>query len=223
MVTHEAAVTQERVLIRPYRAADLDALYRVCLLTAASGQDATSLFRDPDMPGHAYAAPYGLFEPSLAFVVEEPGSGTAPQVSGYIVGALDTLAFEARLDRLWWPRLRGRYQAPSPGIPFDQLTFEQVVARDIHHRPPSPGELTSRYPSHLHIDLLPHLQGLGLGRVLMSTLLDALRASGSRGVHLYCAPDNHRANGFYRHLGFRLLSPDSLVYVMELDGPEPAR
>lgn len=214
-------VTQESVLIRPYRAADLDALYRVCLLTAASGQDATSLFRDPDMPGHVYAAPYGLFEPSLAFVAEEPGAGGdagGPQVSGYVIGALDTLAFEARLDRRWWPRLRGRYPAPSPSIPFSRLTFEQVVARDIHHRPGSPEEVTSRYPSHLHIDLLPHLQGLGLGRTLMNTLLDALRAQGSRGVHLWCAPDNHQASGFYRHLGFRVLSPDSpQIFVMELD------
>ena len=31
--------------IRPYRAGDLDDLYRICLLTGDAGQDATSLYR----------------------------------------------------------------------------------------------------------------------------------------------------------------------------------
>jgi hypothetical protein len=38
-----------RVRIRPYRPSDLDALYRICLLTGDEGQDATSLFADPHL------------------------------------------------------------------------------------------------------------------------------------------------------------------------------
>jgi hypothetical protein len=74
-----------RAQIRPYRPADLGALYQICLLTGDDGQDATSLFRDPQLLGHCFAAPYGLFEPSLAFVAED-----ADGVGGYILGALDT-------------------------------------------------------------------------------------------------------------------------------------
>jgi hypothetical protein len=62
--------------IRRYRSGDPDDLYRICLLTADSGQDATSLFRDSRLPGHLFAAPYGVFEPSLAFVaVDAAGVG----------------------------------------------------------------------------------------------------------------------------------------------------
>jgi ribosomal protein S18 acetylase RimI-like enzyme len=53
----------------------------------------------------------------------------------------------------------------------------------------------------LYIDLLPRLQGRGLGRRLIETLLAALRASGSRGVHLHVGRANQRAAGFYGHMG----------------------
>ncbi|HEY1620939.1 MAG TPA: GNAT family N-acetyltransferase [Streptosporangiaceae bacterium] len=202
----------EPVDIRPYQPADLDALYRICLLTAASGEDATAMFHDPDLPGHVFAAPYGVLEPSLAFVAAD-----AAGVAGYVIGALDTPAFADRLERQWWPRLRGRYAAPDPDIPFEQLDFEQQVISGIHHPFGHSEEIVRQYPSHLHIDLLPRLQGHGLGGAMMATLLDALRAQGSAGVHLYCAPDNARATGFYRHLGFTPVDPDSpLIYVMDL-------
>jgi len=37
--------------IRPYRPADIDALYHICLLTGDRGQDATSLHHDPKLLG----------------------------------------------------------------------------------------------------------------------------------------------------------------------------
>jgi len=73
--------------IRPYRDSDLDDLYRICLQTGDSGEDATSKFEDPRILGDVFAAPYGLFEPSLAFVAEDETG-----VGGYIVRALDTRA-----------------------------------------------------------------------------------------------------------------------------------
>ena len=59
------------------------------------------MFEDPRILGHVFAAPYGLFEPSLAFVAEDEAG-----VGGYIVGALDSRAFEERLEADWWPALR---------------------------------------------------------------------------------------------------------------------
>ena len=53
--------------------------------------------------------------------------------------------------------------------------------------------MVARYPSHLHIDLLPRGQGQGHGRLLIESLLDLLRAGGSGGVHLGVSPTNLRA------------------------------
>jgi ribosomal protein S18 acetylase RimI-like enzyme len=195
--------TQAR--IRPYRVGDLDDLYRICLLTGDAGQDGTSLYRDPRLLGNIFAAPYGLYEPSLAFVAEDPTG-----VGGYIVGALDSPAFERLLDRNWWPHLRSRYPEPPPGLPAEQWTRDQRMAAIIHHPLRSPDELARRYPSHLHINLVPRMQASGHGSRLTRTLIGVLRDQGSCGVHLYVPRSNRRAAGFYRHFGFTELPAPEL-------------
>jgi len=126
--------------IRPYRPGDLDALYQICLLTGDNGQDATSLFADPMLLGHFFAAPYGLFAPSLAFVLED-----AQGVGGYILGALDTRAFEEQLESNWWPRLRTRYPDPAAGVPAEQWTRDQRLAHSGRAGVPLPVA-----PAHRH-------------------------------------------------------------------------
>ncbi len=208
-------MTDELVRVRPYRPRDLDALYQICLLTGRDGDDATALYRDPWLIGHVHAAPYGIFQPSLAFVAQDDAG-----VGGYVLGALDTLAFEARLERDWWPRLRGRYPHAPADVPREQWTADQRKADQIHHPGPAEAELAARYPSHLHIDLVPRLQSGGLGRRLMTTLIGALRDHGSPAVHLQVRQSNERAVGFYRHLGFTELSSSddygSITFGMDL-------
>ena len=123
------------------------------------------MFEDPRILGHVFAAPYGLFEPSLAFVAEDEAG-----VGGYIVAALDSRAFAERLEADWWPALRDRYPAPPAGLPPDQWTPDQRAAGYIHVPLTVPDELAEDYPSHLHINLVPRLQSQGLGRHLMNTL-----------------------------------------------------
>jgi ribosomal protein S18 acetylase RimI-like enzyme len=208
-----------RAHIRPYQPGDLGALYQICLLTGDDGQDATPLFEDPRLLGHIFAGPYGLFEPSLAFVAED-----AHGVGGYVLGALDTRAFEEQLERKWRPTLRTRYPDPPPGLPPGQWTPGQRMAHMIHHPWRIPGELAARYPSHLHIDLLPRLQANGYGRQLTTTLIAALRAQRSRGVHLHVPQGNRRAVAFYQHLGFtelpataaELPAPGLRLFAMDL-------
>jgi ribosomal protein S18 acetylase RimI-like enzyme len=195
-----------RAAIRPYRDSDLDDLYRICLQTGDGGEDATSMFDDPLLLGHVFAAPYGLFEPSLAFVAEDEAG-----VGGYIVGALDSRAFEERLAAGWWPALRDRYPAPPSGLPPERWTPDQRTAGFIHDPLTVPDELARDYPSHLHINLLPRLQSQGLGQQLMNTLMRALRERGSAGVHFFVWPANQRAIGFYRHLGFTEIPAEGVV------------
>jgi len=205
-------VSTHPVTIRPYQPADLDTLYRVCLQTGRNVGDATPLYCDHKLPAHVHAAPYALFEPSLAFVAED-----AAGVGGYVIGALDSHDFAARLERDWWPKLRAQYPKPPADVPEDQWTPEQAKAHLIHHPWVTPDELASRYPSHLHINLVPRLQSGGHGRRLISTLADALRRRGSRGAHLAVPLTNVRAIGFYRHVGFtQLPATGAVVFAMDL-------
>jgi len=192
--------------IRPYHPHDFDAVYRICLETGDSGLDATRLYRDARIIGHVYAGPYVTHQRDLAFVLEDDRG-----VSGYILGALDTRAFEDLLEREWWPKLRDQYLYPA--TPPENRTRDEQLQAMIHRPPRADADVLAEYPSHLHIDLLPRAQGGGNGRRLMMTLLGALRERGSRGVHLGVGTRNERAVGFYRHIGFRTLKehPGSLV------------
>src|SRR5262245_41839238 len=147
--------------------------------------------------GHLHAASYGWFEPELAFVAEDSAG-----VGGYVLGTADTRAFERRLEQDWWPELRRRYPPPPPELTEQQWTRDQGAAYLIHHPYLTPAELAGTHPAHLHINLVPRLQGRGLGRRLISTLVTALRERGAAGLHLGVRETNTRAIAFYRHLGF---------------------
>jgi ribosomal protein S18 acetylase RimI-like enzyme len=207
----------EPARIRPYRPDDLDELYRVCLVTADNGHDATPIFRDPRLPGYVYAAPYAFFEPSLAFVAQDAGG-----VGGYVVAALDSQAFERRLERDWWPALRASHPEPSQDLAGDLSPQEQFALRVIHHPWSTSDELASAFPSHLHINLVPRLQGQGMGRQLITTVISALRDQGSHGLHLHVGHGNQRAAAFYRHVGFVELPADD-VHVFTMNFAESDR
>ena len=197
------------MIIRPYRPADRDRLYEICLLTGADGEDASELYAVPTLLGEVYVGPYLEFAPDLAWVAELDG-----EPAGYVLGAADTWSLEMHCEAQWWPELRKRYPRGSQSSPADSAIV------DLIHRPPTaePGVLAS-YPAHLHIDLLPSLQGRGAGRVLIDTLLTELAARGVPGVHLGVSLANVRAVGFYQHLGFRTIAvgPDSFTLGKRLD------
>lgn len=196
--------------IRAFEEHDLDALYGICLRTGLAGEDASQVIEDPRLLGEIYAAPYAALEPDLAFVVDD-GSGAAV---GYVLGALDTRAFEAACQRAWWPALRARY--PERTGEAATGAFDDLLVALIHHRHHAADDVVARYPSHLHIDLLPSVQGGGWGRRLLERLLDELRARGSGGVHLGVAVANERAIGFYEHMGFVELQHDPVTRTMGL-------
>ena len=177
--------------IRPLRREDRDALYAICLKTGNAGQDATALYRDPELLGHLYAGPYAALEPESGFVLQdEDGLG------GYIVGAIDTYAFENRLEQEWWPGLRARYPDPAA-----LLEPERYLVQSIHKPWRTPKRVTDSYPSHLHINLLPRFQG-GWGRCMMDHWLNAMGERGSHGAHLGVGMRNERAVKFYLRYGF---------------------
>ncbi len=193
-------------MIRLAVPADADEMYDVCLRTGESGGDATPFVEDRRLLGHVYVGPYLELQPDLAFVFADEAG-----IAGYVLGALDTHAFEAACEESWWPRLRKQYPKP-PRTSVRSRDAELV--RMIHHPILTPGGLAERYPSHLHIDLLPRAQGRGQGRALMDTLLEALMAQASPAVHLGVNPANTKAIGFYRRLGFAELDVDGPGLMM---------
>lgn len=186
--------------IRPCLEADMDAAYEVCLKTGDSGADGTHLYRDdPSALGHLYVGPYLVFEPDLAFVLED-GAG----VCGYVLAARDSACFYQRFLTEWLPPLRARFPDPG-GDPAAWTPVEQLY-HEYHHYEVYYPQSFRAYPSHLHIDLLPRAQGCGQGGRLMRHQLAALERHSSPGVHLCMSAANHRAYRFYCKLRFHELA-----------------
>jgi GNAT superfamily N-acetyltransferase len=195
------------VEVRPCRPGDLPALYDICLKTGDNGADATHLYADHKIIGEIFAAPYALLEPQHAFVAEDDQG-----VAGYILGTADTRAFEARLEAEWWPPLRARY-ADTAEVPLRERNRDQWDAYYIHHPPKNPQAVVDLAPAHLHIDLLPRLQGQGVGQRLMDAWLGAI---GGR-AHLGCQAPNVRAQRFYERYGWRRIEgvpPKGVVWMV---------
>ena len=199
------------ITLRKAVAADRAACYAVCLGTGDSGRDATHLHADPDALGHVYVGAYLAFEPELSLVLEDHAG-----VCGYALAAIDTKSFHRRYVDEWLPPLR--QNRPAPAGPKITWSRDEQLWNLYHHPELFIPEEYEAYPSHLHIDLLSHVQGRGLGRAMMTELLGLLAARGSPGVHLAMASDNHRAAAFYAKLGFTEIArnPDTLFLARSL-------
>jgi ribosomal protein S18 acetylase RimI-like enzyme len=194
--------------IRPVHPSDLCALYRVCLLTGDSGSDASHLYRDGELLGHFYVAPYVILEPDVCFTLTQDGTPC-----GYMLGARDSTAFSTRCEQDWFPVLRARYPIPTG----EDASQDAGMIRAIHHGYHPHPDLGD-YPAHLHIDLLPAAQGQGWGRKLIETFASRLRELNVTAVHLGVGARNARAIAFYERVGFHAIQayPGWIAYGMHL-------
>jgi len=202
----------DEITIRKAVLSDIPYLYEICLKTGDEGKDATDLFFDPYLIGQYYAAPYLLFHEGICFVAENQHR---PQ--GYIIAAPDTAAFKQWLEEKWLPPIRKR--CPSPFSSAIIRTEKEKQILELIHRkqfPINPAErpwLTD-YPAHLHIDLLPCLQGKGAGRSLMNALFAELENQKVPGLHLGVGAANTGAIAFYRKMGFSVLNEQEWGFTL---------
>lgn len=184
------------VSIRAARPGDEPALAEICIATGDGGRDARARYPEPEVLADIFLRPYLRFAPAWCRVAEDDRS-----VCGYVVATPDTLDFARRTEAAWWPALRRRHPLPDPG---DDRPQAQLVRR-LHAGVLDDLPFLRSHPAHLHIDLLPHAQGRGVGTRLMTDLLGALEHAGVPGVHLGVAAGNARALAFYAALGFEPL------------------
>ena len=147
--------------IRSYHPSDLTALYHICLETGDNGASARTLYSDPNLPGHFYAAPYAVLEPDLCFILTHQHNPC-----GYILGTRDSATFGRRCEDEWFPPLRLRYPLP----PAEDKSADAEMIRSLHQGHDLVND-PADFPPHLHIDILPEGQGGGWGRRLIDTFL----------------------------------------------------
>jgi len=187
-----AAITR----IRKATLADEADIARICMLTGADGGDASGLYCDDTMLADVYALPYLSGPSCLAWVVDVGG-----RVGGYVVAAADTAAFQKWFTEEWWTTRARLHTAATPQDA--QLVSNAEDPQRLL------AAVASDYPAHLHIDLLPELQGAGWGRRLIDTLCAELAQNGVTGVHLVTSKANTAAQQFHRKVGFAPVGEDA--------------
>jgi len=197
--------------IRSFTTADVEQLYAISLATGHLGRDASHLYSDSKSIGHIYVGPYAALAPALILVLVDNAG-----VSGFALGVLDTADWEKRLERDWWPRLRGSYVDPVHR-PEQEWTSDERRAHMIHHPRITPNEVTDDYPAHLHLNLLPRAQGRGLGSILLQRWLVLAANHGAGAVHVGVNRNNARAIAFWQHSGFtRVLEVERTIVLGRL-------
>jgi ribosomal protein S18 acetylase RimI-like enzyme len=192
--------------IRSYQPADRAGVYAVCVQTGAAGSDARGMYSTDDVVPDVWAGPYVDLQPDLAFVLDVDGS-----VAGYIIATADTRAFVELYTALWVPYLVKRYGAVDPPLTDEQRVLHDGFTPDRMLIPE-----VDDFPAHLHINLLPEMQGKGWGRRLMDTLLRELRSRSVPGVHLGIDPENVGAAAFYERVGFTRLPSDDSMFALKI-------
>ena len=185
------------MIIRQANPSDLEALYRVSLETGHLGGDASHLYADPKMMGHIYSAPYLHFEPDLAFVIEREN-----QVVGFCVGTVDTSNFATRLEADWWPALRKKYPKPNEKKRSNWSVDERRIQM-IHLPENTSLPIVAKYPAHLHMNLLPVVQGQQLGGRLLEHWISRAQEFGVTAAHIGSNANNARAIRFWGKQGFK--------------------
>jgi ribosomal protein S18 acetylase RimI-like enzyme len=147
-------------------------------------------------------------EPESAFVAERAG-----RVVGYLLGCVSTAAAPSPASAITRQMLR-RSLLFRPGTAG---FFWRCVGDTLRHPRLPSGELSDpRWPSHLHINLLPEARGRGAGAALMRRWLDRLGSLGSPGCHLATLAENTGGIAFFERSGFRRFGAPLLIPGMRL-------
>lgn len=182
---------------------DLYELEEICLLTSDSGKDGTHLYSDRRLIGQIYLTPYVLYDPTCCFVAKKDN-----KCIGYIVGCYDSREFYQYLNNEFLPIIRNRF---TKAITENDKAVINMIQNGVEY------EIYPQYLSHLHIDILPEAQGLGLGRKLIDTFTKNLKGQGYNSVHLGVSNTNKSAQGFYKKMGFSTLIEKPWGYVLKKD------
>ncbi len=176
--------------IRTYRKEDRAALERICTVT------------DPK-----HFKPEYLYTLYLHYYIEEESENT-------LVAAADGRAVGYILCAESWERwknvMREKYLSFS-----DVKTREDGEASIAFYSP-----FAEEYPAHMHIDIDPEYQRMGIGTALVDALREKLVKKNVPGLMLGVDRENVKGVSFYRKYGFRELDAEGTRYGLLLSQKE---
>jgi ribosomal protein S18 acetylase RimI-like enzyme len=200
--------------VRPFEARDRDAVRDVCWETASVGGNAP-IYSDRASWVDMYTSYYTDHEPESSFVVVSE----ADRVLGYLLGCANTrlahsqfrIGLRHNLIRFLWAR-------PSTARFWWRAGWDAVTG---FRGPSKPAVDLTRYPAHMHCNLLPEARFQGVAVELFTAFHGYLRSRGVSGAHGEALASNHAVHALLRKLGYTKLGEP--FWVPGVRTPEGAR
>ena len=170
------------VEIRKYEHKDYEGVRHVCLYSDGPNNSSK---KSNDFILLTYCNYYIEHEPENCFVAEDGG-----RVVGYIICTADYDIFEKAFRKKYLPRVFKLGIDKYFGARFS------ATMQKKHKK---------THPAHLHIDILPEYQRMGIGGKLVDALCSHLKSAGVKGVMLTAGASNVKGVNFYSKYGFELL------------------
>lgn len=188
---------EHEIIIRKYLKRDRNALRKISYETSFM-EKASDLFDEPQILADALTLYFTDIEPESCFVAQQGNL-----IIGYIIGAKN----ESKMSQAAWFKIYPWlcWRALMTGTFFKVKTLRFLLGvfasffKGEFHSP----DFTAEYPAIFHINIARHFRGGGVGRKLVETYLEYLKAEGVKGVHLSTMSEGAKA--FFEKLGFRSL------------------
>ena len=196
------------MFIRKYESADEEALADVCYATGYMGETLLErgVFDDRLLFTKLFCRYYPRYEPHNCFVLVDSSSG---KIAGYVIGSLDTRRQARRfaLKMGYLIAIRAvfltSWRYPESWRSILAMLRYAVSEKKVRY-------LLRDYPAHLHINILPEYQSLGMGSQLLQAFENWAVLRGAVGIHLKTTSRNVKALAFYERKGYSVISENDV-------------
>jgi GNAT superfamily N-acetyltransferase len=192
--------------IRPYRAADRQALREICCRTAFLEIALEKPLVDNDVLADALCRYFTDYEPQSCFAAVY-----GDRIVGYIIGTLDCCLMSRVFNSKILLPLLGKACVRRVFLRPQSLRFIFYLLRSLLRGEFNMPDFSADFPAGLHINILRGHRGHGLGRALVERYLDYLRQNQVKGVHF--GTFSAEGAAFFRRLGFQELFRSRRSYL----------
>jgi ribosomal protein S18 acetylase RimI-like enzyme len=181
---------------------DIEGISEVLFRTGFMGEDLTPTgrFNDKKLFAMVNIEGYVRYEAENGFVAQDRDTG---RILGYIIGTANTYRYEKKIAlRIYWRIFLRLFLVTWWRYPE---SFRTVIYWFYTYETKSIEHLYNEYPAHLHINILPGYQHMGIGKNLLDMFMANMTSKGVSGVHLGTSNYNFKALPFYRKNGFSVI------------------
>jgi len=199
-------------VIRAFAESDRAALVEL-FAHAGEGSPSGELWGHPESEAAIYLTPYVDLEPESLLLADDGG-----RLVGYLAGSAGGSRLPSETERMERAIKAYRLMLRPRVLGFFLRALADTLWARIHSTATAGDFSDPRWPSHLHINVLPEARGTGAADGLMERFLEHLREQDIPGCYLQTLVENTRAVRFFERMGFVVHGPPLLVPGIRYNG-----